>query len=129
MLQGMARGLLQLAQALKSNSLSDIMLALTAMGDLVDKGTPARMALEEALGFALSTEAGDGAGTTAAGQAGAGELGTRANPIPFCQGAEVGSWRVKVAGATLNATELVANHNEFNPGAGGGKQYVLITIV
>lgn len=121
-LRDMALGADQLAQALKDKSLSGVMDALTTMGDAVDKGTPSRDALEEALGFSLSGDE-DDTDTT-----GAGELGSRRNPIPLGQEAQVGDWTVKVLGATLDATQAILDENQFNDPPEAGYQYVLVNL-
>lgn len=53
-LDGMAKGLVQLGQAVKARNMTGIMEVVTAMGEFTEKGTPARTTLEEALGFTLS---------------------------------------------------------------------------
>jgi hypothetical protein len=56
------------------------------------------------------------------------ELGTRRNPIPVGQEAQVGDWTVKVVDAVLDATQLVTDENMFNDPPESGSQYVLVTI-
>jgi hypothetical protein len=56
------------------------------------------------------------------------ELGTRRNPIPLGQEAQVGDWTVKVPGAVLDATQTVLDENMFNDPPESGSQYVLVTI-
>ncbi len=57
-----------------------------------------------------------------------GELGGRRNPIPLGQEAQVGSWKVEVVGAILNATQDVLDENMFNDSPEPGSQYVLVSI-
>jgi hypothetical protein len=56
------------------------------------------------------------------------ELGTRRNPIPLGQEAQVGDWKIKVVDAVLDATKMVADANMFNKAPEPGNQYVLVTI-
>lgn len=89
-----------------------------------DSSTPA------AAESAMSTE-GASSTTTAAPAASAGgsaELGTRENPIPLGEEAQVGSWKVRVVGSTLDATQEVLGYNQFNEEPEPGKQYVLIEV-
>jgi hypothetical protein len=55
-------------------------------------------------------------------------LGTRRNPIPVGQEAQVGDWRIKVVGAVLDATKTVTDENMFNNAPEPGSQYVLVSI-
>jgi hypothetical protein len=56
------------------------------------------------------------------------ESGTRENPTPMGQEAQVGNWRVKVIGATPKATQAVLDANMFNDKPQSGYQYVLVKI-
>ena len=128
-LDGMAQGLIQLAQGVKDTSMAAVVAALTVLEEVVEKGVPARDALEEALGFPLSGgDAAEGEGDGAQVPARAGELGTRENPIPLGQEAQVGPWKVKVADVTVQHHDFVLDHNQFNDAPEAGKQYVLITV-
>jgi hypothetical protein len=74
--------------------------------------------------------------TTAAGSAApnsgdttnSGYQGTRDNPVPLGQEAQVGPWKVKVLEVTLDADDIVYNHSEFNEPPRAGSHYVLIKL-
>jgi hypothetical protein len=51
---------------------------------------------------------------------------TRENPIPVGQQAQVGDWRVRVVGSTLDATQTVLAENMFNDEPEAGSQYVIV---
>lgn len=126
-LETMAQGMEDLAQAIKDQDLAGLMETLSGLEAVTETGTSARDTLEGALGFALAGgDAGEGGTVPEEGAAASGELGTRENPIPLGEEAQVGSWKVKVVGATLDATEEVLGYNEFNEEPEPGKQYVLI---
>jgi hypothetical protein len=54
--------------------------------------------------------------------------GTRRDPIPLGQEAQVGDWKVKVVGVTLDATRAVLDENMFNNPPDSGSEYVLVSI-
>jgi hypothetical protein len=56
------------------------------------------------------------------------DAGTRANPVLVGNEAQVGPWKVKVLGSTLDADDIVYNHSEFNEPPQAGMQYVLIRL-
>lgn len=61
------------------------------------------------------------------------EVGTRSNPAPAGSTLEISDnsgpiWNITVGAATLNANDIVAAENQFNPVADAGTQYVLVPI-
>jgi len=74
------------------------------------------------------TTAADSAAPTATTTIKSGYQGNRDNPIPLGQEAQVGSWKVKMLEATLDADKIVYNHSEFNEAPQAGHQYVLIKL-
>lgn len=58
----------------------------------------------------------------------AADVGTRENPIPLGQEAQIGDWKVKVTGATPNANQAIADANQFNDPPAAGQQYVLVEV-
>lgn len=128
-LETMAQGLGDLTQAIKDQDLSGLMEALSALEAGTESGTSARDTLEGALGFSLvGGDIGEGTTPPEEDTSKSGEPGTRENPIPLGEEAQVGPWKVTVVGATLDATALVLDHNEFNEAPAAGEQYVLIEI-
>jgi hypothetical protein len=118
----MAKGLGQFVEAVKGQDLSLAMTAMAAMETAAEKGTAARTALEQALGFSLSSD-NEGVVTTERGA-----VGTRGNPVPVGQEIQVGPWKVQVVDVVLDADDVVLNHNEFNETPQAGNQYVMIKI-
>ena len=57
-----------------------------------------------------------------------GAEGTRRDPIPLGQDAQVGDWRVRVVEAKLDATQSVLDENMFNDPPDAESQYVLVTL-
>ncbi len=121
-LKGMGQGLVELAGAVGEKDMSAIAAATDAMGALITEGESSRQVLEEALGFSLGSD--DTTETTVGGSG----PGTRESPIPIGQEATVGDWKMKVASANLDATEVIVSENEFNDPPQTGSQYVLVTI-
>jgi hypothetical protein len=119
-LNDMATGLSQFAKALKDIDLSTVLEASMLLETATEKGTTALSAIEDALGFSFHGE-GDGQQT-------GGELGSRENPIPIGQEVQVGPWTVKVIETTLDADDIVYNHNEFNELPQAGNQYVIVKL-
>jgi hypothetical protein len=66
--------------------------------------------------------------TTPAADVKIGALGERRNPIPVGQEAQVADWKVRVVGATLNATQTILDENMFNDPPEDGSQYVLVSL-
>jgi opacity protein-like surface antigen len=66
------------------------------------------------------------AGETDPTAAQSGDLGTRENPIPLGQEAQVGDWKVTVTGATLDATDQFTD-STYEP-LDAGSQIVLIDL-
>lgn len=58
----------------------------------------------------------------------ASEAGTRDNPIPLGQPAEVNDWTVTVLSVNENAADLVAAENEFNDPPIEGHQFVMVRV-
>jgi len=63
----------------------------------------------------------------------AAEAGTRTNPASAGSTVQISDnsgplWNVTVGAATLNANDLVAAENQFNPAADAGTQYVLVPV-
>ena len=54
--------------------------------------------------------------------------GTRADPIPRGQSAEVGDWEVKIVGWKRNATADVMAENRFNSSPEDGVQFAIVTL-
>ncbi len=54
--------------------------------------------------------------------------GTREDPIPLGQEVQMGNWKVKVAGATLDATQAVLAGSSANDKPAAGFQYVLVEL-
>lgn len=50
------------------------------------------------------------------------------NPLPLGQEAQIGDWKVKVVGATLDATQAVLAALSSNPTPDSGSQYVLVKL-
>jgi hypothetical protein len=55
-------------------------------------------------------------------------VGSRNNPVPFGEAAEVGNWRVKVLSTTPNATDVVLSENRFNDPPEAGHQFYMANI-
>jgi hypothetical protein len=60
--------------------------------------------------------------------AASGPAGTRDNPIPLGESAEVGDYTVTVLEAVPNATDLVMTENQFNEPPAAGKQFYLVGV-
>ena len=74
---------------------------------------------------AATGAAGEAEDTTESSAAGS-DLGTRENPIPLGQEAQVGDWKITVTGATLDASDL-ATDATYEP-LEAGSQVVLIDL-
>lgn len=128
-LEGMANGLDQMAGAMESKSMTDFFTAMTTMAADSEKGAAAQAVLEEALGFSLLGE-GSGQGvtdSTAVETTEAGGPGSREEPMPLGQAAQIGQWQVKVVSVDPDATGLITS-DEWSDPPQAGNQYVLVTL-
>lgn len=67
--------------------------------------------------------------TTAPAEETGGDVGTRENPVPLGQSADVGGgWTLTVNSVNLNANDEVAAANEFNEPPPDGDVYVVVNI-
>jgi hypothetical protein len=74
------------------------------------------------------TEASDAPAETQEPAADAGPAGTRDNPIPLGQAAEVGDWTISVVNVVPNGIDAVMAENQFNDPPQEGHQFFLVTV-